>query len=159
MRFLRGHAIKLSKAVENRIASNKIRSIENNLEAAYAVNPTTGCWEWKRSVGANGYGQLQAKGKNVLAHRHFYEIFKGPIPEGKHIDHLCRNCTCVNPAHLEPVTPAENVRRGKLAKLSPEQVFKIRNLYDGGGLISNIAAQFGVSPTCVSDIVNQRRWR
>lgn len=31
---------------------------------------------------------------------------------GTHIDHLCRNRRCVNPTHMEVVTPNENWRRG-----------------------------------------------
>jgi hypothetical protein len=47
-----------------------------------------------------------------LAHRIAYELFIGPIPNGLHIDHLCRNRGCVNPVHLEPVTQQENMLRG-----------------------------------------------
>ena len=41
-----------------------------------------------------------------------WELHRGPIPDGFHVDHLCRNTWCVNPDHLEPVTPLENTRRG-----------------------------------------------
>jgi hypothetical protein len=48
----------------------------------------------------------------VRAHRFAYENLVGEIPDGLALDHLCRNPRCVNPDHLEPVTHAENVRRG-----------------------------------------------
>jgi hypothetical protein len=70
-----------------------------------------GCWEWSRPTD-KGYGRFWIKGKNGLAHRIAYEIAYGPIPNDLHIDHLCRNRSCVRPDHLEPVTLAENVLRG-----------------------------------------------
>ncbi len=51
--------------------------------------------------------------RNVLGHRWSYNRFKGPIPEGMELDHLCRNRLCVNPNHLEPVTSRENTLRGE----------------------------------------------
>ena len=41
-----------------------------------------------------------------------YELLVGPILAGLELDHLCRNHTCVNPSHLEPVTHKVNVLRG-----------------------------------------------
>lgn len=71
----------------------------------------SGCWAWKGSL-VGGYGSFFANKRVVKAHRWSYEQFVGPIPDGLELDHLCRNTCCVNPAHLEPVTHAENVRRG-----------------------------------------------
>ena len=69
------------------------------------------CWIWTASI-AKGYGRSCANGKSRGAHIVAYEMLVGPVPDGLELDHLCRVRRCVNPAHLEPVTKAENVRRG-----------------------------------------------
>lgn len=71
------------------------------------------CIEWMGSRSEAGYGRIQVGGKARAAHRVAYELAKGPIPEGMHLDHLCVNPPCVNPEHLEPVTPGENSRRAR----------------------------------------------
>jgi len=73
---------------------------------------TGNCWEWTGYIKSNGYGQLTQNGKTVLSHRVIYELYKGEIPHGLDLDHLCRNRKCVNPNHLEPVTRKENLMRG-----------------------------------------------
>lgn len=75
------------------------------------VEFSDGCWTWKGWSTREGYGQIW-DGRCVMAHRWSYENLVAPIPPGLVIDHLCRNPSCVNPDHLEPVTNRENGMRG-----------------------------------------------
>lgn len=69
------------------------------------------CWLWTDAPDGHGYGQISIANRRVGAHRFSYELANGPIPEGLEPDHLCRVSMCVNPSHLEAVTPEENHRR------------------------------------------------
>ncbi len=74
--------------------------------------PNSGCWLWSGTTNF-GYGIFWLQGKRFCrAHKFAYELFKGPVPAGLELDHLCRTRCCVNPDHLEPVTTRENTLRG-----------------------------------------------
>lgn len=83
----------------------------DRLRSKISVQPN-GCWHWVAGLNADGYAQVYNPGGSRLAHRMVYEFFVGRIPDGLQIDHLCRVRRCVNPSHLETVTPRENVLRG-----------------------------------------------
>ena len=78
------------------------------------VVKTDTCWNWIGARDSRGYGLIYlAKGKRDRAHRVSFSIARGrAVVEGKVIDHLCRNTSCVNPEHLEEVTHRTNARRG-----------------------------------------------
>lgn len=78
------------------------------------VDYTDSCWIWSWSLDRHGYGQVRAFGTTKRAHRIVYELLVGEVAEGLDLDHICRNRSCVNPQHLEPVTRSQNLLRGEL---------------------------------------------
>lgn len=80
----------------------------------YTVDDS-GCWLWSGVIDKDGYGKFRIPQAWRFAHRVGYEMHVGPIPASLQLDHLCRVRNCVNPTHLEPVTPRENTHRGEPA--------------------------------------------
>lgn len=87
-----------------------------------------GCWIWTGELSRNGYPRITlTNGTPTVAHRAMYEYARGPIPDGLQAEHACHTlafqrgecqggsaCThrrCVNPDHIELLTPSENTDR------------------------------------------------
>lgn len=77
----------------------------------------TGCWLWTGAL-AGPYALVDWQGVSCLGHRLAYKLLVGPIPFGLELDHLCRNRTCINPGHLEPLTAEENRRRAAFSRVA-----------------------------------------
>jgi hypothetical protein len=139
------------------------------------------CWEWQAKAQTDGYGVIAIGGRNgkhVLAHRYSYELANGPIPDNKEayhgfvVMHLCDNRKCVNPAHLQLGTQAENCRdaadKGRMivpklrgeqhhnsVKLSREQALEISQSPEPGPVL---AKHYGVSKHTVNRIKAGDHW-
>ena len=96
------------------------------IRARIIVNPATGCWEWQfrwstRTPDCMRYAAIMWRGRPTPVHRVTYTLLVEPIPEDFELDHVyalsCRSHACCWPAHLEPVTPAENSARGQQANI------------------------------------------
>lgn len=74
------------------------------------------CWVWQKVLTKDGYGQTNyvdddGTHRTKIAHKLMYEQIIGPVPDGLELDHICENRACINPIHLEPVTPLVNKSR------------------------------------------------
>lgn len=122
---------------------------------------STPCHVWLMYINDSGYGAEYdpIQKRDRPAHVNAWERVHGPVENGLQIDHLCRVRACVNPDHLEAVTPAENTRRGRVAKLTMTDARVIREMAAVGECQRDIAKRYGVAPPTVCNIVKGVTWR
>lgn len=120
----------------------------------------TPCWIWQGRRDRKGYGEKCLWKRWYKAHRLMYKRKNGPIPYGYDIHHRCETPPCVNPDHLQAVTPQEHRRLRKTNKLTLEDANAIRRAYAKGGItIKKLAEQRGVSDALVQGIIANTVWR
>lgn len=91
------------------------------------VDETTGCYNWCGARNEKGYGQFSVRrspsekanprwgNKRVIAHKWLFEVIHGKVESGFEVDHKCCNRSCVNLAHLQKLTKAQNLAlRGRV---------------------------------------------
>jgi hypothetical protein len=148
--------------------------------------PNSGCWLWtgayfgrKDRHPSAFYGKAIYKGKQVLAHRVAWMLYRGPIPDGLYVCHKCDNPACVNPDHLFLGTQLDNMRdasakkrtawhrhpeiigRGEShynSRLTADDVCEIRRLSAERMPQSAIARRFGIGQAQVWRIVHRIHW-
>jgi hypothetical protein len=148
---------------QNLLAANEAKKNTHQTFLDRIKVSESGCWEWQHNKDSRGYGQISINGTHWKAHRYSYHHFKGEIG-GLNVLHKCDNPACCNPDHLFLGNQSENAidmfkkGRSRVAKTTPETVFKIRDLFASGLKRKEIAETCGVSRRLVESILNNERW-
>ena len=130
-------------------------------ENDWALDPDTGCHNWRWADGTKGYrGLIRFRGRRRLPYHVTWELSNGPIPQGSQINHSCDNGRCINVEHLYLGDQFDNVRdirrAGNLAmqKLTWEQVKEIRERYEPGKIShKSLALEYDVTDAAIRQII------
>jgi hypothetical protein len=125
----------------------------------------SGCWRW-RGPAVKSRRYRKKSGVNRALYQIAFELFKGPVPDRHVVHHSCENPHCVNPEHLKALTRGEHMKmhlngRGEKnvnAVLTDGAVRDIFDLVKKGVLQREIGKIFGVTQSCISNLLHNRRW-
>jgi hypothetical protein len=152
---------------------NRGLSLPERIANGVKENTETGCLEWQRYRGKDGYGVIAATGwkpATDLTHRVAWRLKNGQIPKGQCILHKCDNPSCCNTDHLFLGSHAENMRDMKIkqraekgsekhtSKLTEQKVLEIVSALKAGEMIKSLAARYGVSTKAISSIKSGETW-
>jgi len=119
-------------------SGNELRPLRERLFAKLVFDQS-GCLLWTGKKDSGGYGRTRIGGKGSegrAVHILVWEMYEGPVPPGLQLDHVasrgCRNRHCASIAHLEPVTSAENTRRGRSG---PREFCHRGHRFDEGNIV------------------------
>jgi hypothetical protein len=142
----------------------------------------SGCWLWEGHIGKTGYGLFRMttnpSDTPLGAHRASWTLFRGPIPDGLHVCHVCDVRACVNPAHLFLGTYTDNMRdaaaKGRMNWKKPDRPELLRGERHHSAKINenivkdirasaesctSLAKKYGISVICVSRVKRRLNWR
>ena len=130
------------------------------------------CWLWPHHTMGNGYGVFETLGIRSLVHRVSHYIYHGPVPAGFDVRHHCDVRRCWNPAHLANGTRKQNLGDAVVRDRTEYGVDRwnhvltdddardiFRRSHNEGVTLARLAAQYGVHPITIHDVVSRRTWR
>lgn len=121
----------------------------------------------KARLNKDGYLVMTIENKRLPVHQIVWVWHRGIVPDGYEIDHLDNNKLNNSVWNLNLLTPEQNyskqalLNRGsgnKCAKLTEEDVLKIRARSANGESARIIANDYPVGKTQIARIINRKKW-
>lgn len=132
------------------------------------------CWPWKFGNDGAGYGRVKLRGIAFRTHRVAFFLGHGVDAKDKMVCHRCDNPRCCNPGHLflgdHDLNMADMVAKGRArggspkgelahnAKLTAEDMEKVKAMIAGGSTNKAIGRVFGVTHQAISRIRRGKAW-
>ena len=167
--------IKRTMIERNPIDTDHVKMARVRFETKFKKSDPTDCWLWTAGTFGDGYGRFTLAGSYYQAHRIAWAVTYGEDPGDDLVLHHCDRVDCVNPHHLYLGDQVDNMQDVKArgggeafaslgeenpnAKLTLDEVREIRTRYGKEDVLQrDLAAEYGVSPSLISMVVNEVQW-